>query len=521
MRKSLKNSINSLLCVMILAMLLTGCGNGANDASSNQQEDKLTYWCELHPQAAATVSNLGDTPFSKELQKQTGVKIEYLHPPQGSVVEKFNIMIATDDLPDVIEYPWASYLGGPGKAIKDKKIIDLKTQFAQKAPELAKYFDEHPEVAKLNKTDDGEIFGFPFIRGDESLQVWAGIIMRQDWLDDLKLSMPETIDEWESVLTAFKDKKSAVAPLTLLSSSFAMGAFTGAYDTTEAFYIDKGKVKYGALEPGFKDFIIKMNDWYKKGLLDNDIASGNGKSIDSNMINGRSGASFGGMGGSFGTWMKAGTAINPKYNLGGAPFPVLKKGDKSKISAMGKVSGDLFGAITTKCKNVDAAFKVLNYGYTDKGYMLFNFGIEGESYNMVDGYPKYTDYISNNKEGLAMASTLARYTKSYGSGMLIQDKRYMEQYGALPQQQKAWKTWGDTDMANHIMPNVYSDAEESSEMIKKMTSITSYENEMVLKFIMGIEPMYKYDNFISELKARGIDSVLESKQRGYDRYLKR
>ena len=53
------------------------------------------------------------------------------------------------------------------------------------------------------------------------------------------------------------------------------------------------------------------------------------------------------------------------------------------------------------------AAKVLDYGYSEKGRMLYNFGIEGESYEMVDAYPKYTEKIINNPDGLSMTEALA------------------------------------------------------------------------------------------------------------------
>ena len=63
-------------------------------------------------------------------------------------------------------------------------------------------------------------------------------------------------------------------------------------------------------------------------------------------------------------------------------------------------------SITTACKNPEAAVKFLNYGYTKEGYMLYNYGIEGETYNLTGEtltyngieYPlvEYTDKMQNN-----------------------------------------------------------------------------------------------------------------------------
>ena len=54
--------------------------------------------------------------------------------------------------------------------------------------------------------DEGDIYCFPFIRGDNSLMVFQGPIVRKDWLDKLGIPMPETIDDWYAMLQAFRDK---------------------------------------------------------------------------------------------------------------------------------------------------------------------------------------------------------------------------------------------------------------------------------------------------------------------------
>ena len=44
--------------------------------------------------------------------------------------------------------------------------------------------------------------------------VQSGPIIRADWLEELGLEVPQTIDDWTNVLTAFKEQKGAQAPLT-------------------------------------------------------------------------------------------------------------------------------------------------------------------------------------------------------------------------------------------------------------------------------------------------------------------
>ena len=499
----------------IIAVSAYGCGT-KKQTGSNQAE--LTCWMPLSSVAASSVSNYAETPFAKKLEEAIGVKINYQHPPQGQETEKFNILMAMNQLPDVIIADWPDYPGGPGKAISENKIIDLTDDIKTKAPDFYKVVSENEEWARLMKTADGKIYSFPFIRGDKSLLISQGLVLRKDWLDELGLPIPETIDDWEKTLTAFKEKKGAT-PLSVAAWHFNSGIFCGAYGVNKNFYIEDGKVKYGQLEHGFKDFLIKMNDWYNKGLLDKDIASYDNKMIDSKILSGKLGATVGSIGSGIGKWMSM--AESDTYNLAAAPIPVLNKGDEIKFGF-----GDLpvvkrGGAISTSCKNVDAAYKMLNYGYSDEGHMLYNFGIEGESYEMKDGYPTYTETITNNSEGLSMTVALARYAQSPSMGTFVQDKRYMEQYAALPQQQDALKLWGSADTTGRLMPYLYYDESKLSDTVKKETAIGTYSDEMFLKFIIGIEPISKYDDFVAELKNRGIDDVLATKQEAYEKYKNR
>ena len=75
----------------------------------------------------------------QEMEKATGTKVEFLHPTSGSTgSEAFQILLASGDYPDMIEYSWASYAGGPQQAIDDGIIISLNDYLEDYAPN---YYD--------------------------------------------------------------------------------------------------------------------------------------------------------------------------------------------------------------------------------------------------------------------------------------------------------------------------------------------------------------------------------------------
>ena len=82
--------------------------------------------------------------------------------------------------------------------------------------------------------------------------------------------MPETIDDWTEVLTAFKEQKGATAPLTGVGLP---QSFVGAFDVGYNWYIEGGQVQYGPLQSGYKEYLQTLNQWYESGLMDRDMAS--------------------------------------------------------------------------------------------------------------------------------------------------------------------------------------------------------------------------------------------------------
>ena len=124
-----KSKTKILRCVsgaaagIMLISSLAGCGK--NKQTGKEGGGEISCWMPLTSNMALYTSNYGETELAKELEKRTGVKVNYIHPPQGQESEKFSILVASTDLPDIIEYNWVTYPGGPAKAIKEGVITDI------------------------------------------------------------------------------------------------------------------------------------------------------------------------------------------------------------------------------------------------------------------------------------------------------------------------------------------------------------------------------------------------------------
>lgn len=516
--------------------------DGEKEKDENQEEDKeedkgevggkitdepvkLTYWSGLSGHVSANYDGFGDTPIAKRLEELTGVEIEYIHP--SNATEEFNLMVSTNEFPDIIERNFFGYSGGPGQAVEDGILIDLTDLIDEYAPNFKKLLESDPLIDKMSKTDDGQYCIFPFIRGHEINMTFYGPIMRKDWLDDLNLEVPTTIDEWYEVLQKFKVEKNCPAPflandITLMACGFDV--IDGFHGNSEAFYLEDGEIKYGPMEPGYKEYLATMAKWYAEGLIHPDYDSLNTETRDAISMSDETGAFFRQAGSGIKKFSTEMAEIDPNYELIGVPYPSKEKGGAAFNGQKDfPVLHPCFG-VTTACEEVEIAVQWLDFGYGGsgsgiggEGYMLYNFGIEGESYEIVDGYPKYTEFITKNPDGLAMNYAMGGYMRSHYSGPMVQSKEYHEQYQDLPQQMEAIENWLKADNS-HRVPPVTLTADENNRYGDIMGEISSYVSSMRTKFIKGEEPIEKYDEFVENIKKAGIDEALEIKTAAYKRF---
>lgn len=526
-----------LLSCLLVGSLAAGCSNQGTTSTSTSESaatakstEKISYkyWSPLNPNAASVVKTLGEVEMYKELEKRTGIHADFSHPPQGSEKEQFNLLIASRDLPDLVEYDWLTYPGGPEKAINDKVIIKLNDLIDKSAPNLKKYLNDHPEVTKQVKTDNGTMYVIPSL-GIGQKNTFSGPLIRKDWLDELGLAVPETLDEWTNVLRVFKSKKGVAAPYTTYidkADPNKLNDFiSGAFGIGRDFYLSNGKVKYGPMEPAYKDYLNFLRGWYKEGLIDPDFGANDKKTLDAKMTSGKSGTVFGFAGSSIGVYMKAGVEKDPKYNLVGVQYPVLKKGDEPQFVNRDfnyRSKGSV--AITAANKHPEEAVKWLDFLFSEEGHMLETFGIEGSTYKMENGYPKYTDLIMKNPDKLAVSLAMTKYTRAnYPSPGLINDDRYLEQFYELQQQKDAVQVWGkfEKNVDKVKMPLVSATQEESEQLAKIMAEVRTFSDEMYTKFIMGSEPIDNFDQYVNQLKKMNIEKAIQLQQASVERYNKR
>lgn len=531
-----KRRLSLLLAATMLASTVVGCSGGtasstapaasstapaassaAPAASStapaaNEKPAELTVFSELNGKSANTVTSYEDTASMQEVEKLLNIDITWQHPPIGQQNEQFNLMVASQDLPDVIWWSWNSYPGGPEKAVLDGVIAPFN-DYMDKAPNLQALFDEFPEVYKQTVTDEGTLYMFPFYREacmkpeDVIWNCWFGPAYRQDLADSLKLEKPETLDDWYNTLVAFRDAGyipytgSGVSALYNLAVPFGVMA---------DFYMEGSAVSHGLLQPEFKNFVETMAKWYAEGLIDPDILANDGNAFKAKVTEGKAASYIGSQGGNYVTFSKVLETTVPEAMLVALPWPVGPEGVAyNGQSAVNHVNAGAGLAITPKCRDIDAAMRFCDFGYSDEGAMLLNYGIEGLTYNMENGKAVWTPDIRAEMDEKGVDFVISGYAfggvSSWSTMQLLELGNATRTYRG---QMESCEIWGASDKSL-CMPPVSPSVDEASQVADIMNRVNTYRDETLGKMIMGQIPLSEYDSFIAEVKKMGLEDAVK------------
>lgn len=552
MRKSFKKVFALMSIIAMMTTSIAGCGkanentnvkgedgnttvnSGQNESSPNNEDgtvtypvkstEKLTFGMVTSNAWNDRFESFTDLPLGKALQVQTGIEIEMIHVENNTAM---SLLLASGNLPDILLFNFQMhYTGGEAKAIDDGVIYPLSEEFlAENAPDYLKVLQSNEAYMKGSTTPNKDIYGFTFIVGDEVLKTGYGLTVRDDWCKELGIELPETPEEFHNMLVAFRDQKGVKSPLSISSGNMSelldRGIITSPFGlVTRDIYVDNKQVEIGFAKNEYKDVLEYLNKLYEEGLLDANFSTLDSATVTSNILSGQSGVASGALNGGLGTWLQTNKDVE-NYSLAGIHNLVSNRGDKALY---GHYNTDVVGGtavITSSCKNKELAARFLNYGYTEAGHTLYNFGVEGESFDMVDNYPTYSDYIMNNPEGLSKQKAMSEYLLAFNNGPFVQDKRYLEQYADLPEQKEAMEIWMDNDAAVYKLPRISIDADTISEYSTLLSDLQTYRDEMTIKFIRGTESLDNFDKYLQTLESMGVSRIKEIVQDAVDEYYAR
>src|SRR5690606_19722518 len=216
------------------------------------------------------------TQYIKDgMLRDHNIEVTFVPVPRWTETEVINNYLAANQAPDVsltYSYPTIQTYANMGG------VLDL-------APLLEEYKDLLPDMWEY--LTDTNIY---WDQDPNTGTLWAleaklnilnriNTFVREDWLKQLNLEAPTTLQEFEDMLVAFKDNASTLLgadadKMIPFSTSFDVGwradHLTGAFvpnDITDKDVFINGFDDRRFLFPNYKEGIRVLNKWYNEGLI--------------------------------------------------------------------------------------------------------------------------------------------------------------------------------------------------------------------------------------------------------------
>jgi|LSQX01.1.fsa_nt_gb putative aldouronate transport system substrate-binding protein len=547
MKRSIK--ILCLLTAIILVIaLFSGCSKDEKvtpsapvaskepvqtpDSSSDDEQDEgdgtfklpiveepltLSMWFPLSGIQTTVISDYGEVTANKMLAERTGITIDYIHPASGQELTSYNLLITSGDYPDMIYHGSVTYNGGWDKAVEDGIYLKLNDYIEQYAPNYQAIRDISDEHRKMSITDSGTMYGFHEMMTERE-PTWTGLGIRKDWLDDLNLEMPSTIDDWTKVLTAFKDEKGAEAPLMIpTNGKFLSSEFCSAWGIGTDFYQVNGEVRFGPVMDEYKEYLNLMRGWYSDRLLDKDFTTRTdmtGTGAPSNMTGtGKTGAFPAVWGACHDVSVQNNTTDDPNYWLEPIVAPTLQEGEKVQFRSMSYQVRAATSIFATTEHPVEC-IKWLDYRYTQEATDLMWWADETVHYIDENGDRRFTDMMLNDPNGLNFYQTTSLHL---GKGCIgIHDWHVMRT--VYPQELLDVCLVWDSQGYDYVLPPITLTADEGERVVNNLNDINTLVEEYTVKCITGADTLDRFDEFVAKIYEMGIEDILEVYQVALNRY---
>lgn len=491
-----------------------------------------------------------DNAQTKEMEELTNIKLEWqVAASSDNVKDKISTMFASKNMTDIIlagvggssRYDKASeaMFGAQGLVLPLNEYIDTVSVGYKEA------FAQLEGMREYITTPDGNIYSLPNVDGSLHVQYNMKLWLNKQWLDNLKLEVPTTTEEFYQVMKAFKEQDANgngdpndEIPLSTVTSGsgtqldgFLMAPFQLTPENNK-LYVDNGAVTYAPVQDGYKEGLKYLNKMYEEGLINPESFTQD----KNNQINVNEAGDVAVIG--------AFLAQRPGYanDLTTIPnserweqyiaLPPLEGPAGQRIAAWNPYvmyqTGMTF--ISSQCENPEAAFRFIDYIATEEGSMRSALGIKGVHWNDavegeigLDGKPAVytrTGADSTNMNwgqlmGLvrlpSMINGEATAQDPYAADVKPLSGRILVMYNASLEHEKVRQP------LESVMPDLYMTEENAAEMSLLNTTINDAQKEMLVQFITGVKDIdAEWDTYKSTLENVGLSRYLELLQVAYD-----
>ncbi|MGZ9583270.1 ABC transporter substrate-binding protein [Paenibacillus marinisediminis] len=488
------------------------------------------------------VENFETNEFTKWYEEKTNVKVEWTIVPEQSAQEKLNLMLASNDYPDVIMgfgvTPAQQMIYG-----KQGVFLPLNEYIDKYSVNLVKAFEENKVIKPSITAPDGNIYALPEINDCYHCSMAQKMWIYKPWLDKLNLQVPTTTEELYTVLKAFKEKdpngngKPDEVPLSgaprgkgWLSSidGFIMNAFVYNSVFNESryhMYIENNKVQVSYNKPEWQEGLKYLNKLYSEGLIDPQVFTQDGDQLlklGENAEVPLLGVALGGHQGMFtqiagesGRWLDYVTVPALK-----GPNGVQYAGYTPFGYSVGKF------LITKNAKDPELAFRWADGFYDEETSLRTTIGRPDQEWRAakegeigINGKPaKWARLMEYGQiQNIHWEQTGPTYRSNdlrLGEVAPNDGKPNLEVilYNETKKNYEPYRP--DASMA---MPQLFFTDEESSELSDLSKTINDYVDEMMARFVIGDADIEKdWDSYLQTLDSMNLPRFLEIYQQALD-----
>lgn len=460
-----------------------------------------------------------DVAIFRLLAEKTNISFAFELSTVDTASEKFQLLYAASDLPDVITDAMSYYTGSIDDAAFEDAFLYEYSGDLVNMPNYSAVLNEYVEAKKtLTSSDTGAMVSFPEMYQD--IGDIDGYMIRKDFLEGTGMDIPTTYDEFHDLLLAVYNNTGAGLALSASGGDSRLGAGfginTGLDDSDIAgWYLDEeGNVMLGILQPEFYDYLEMVTEWYNEGIIYADFMS-----LDN-----------GDLSGIFSGQISINTKVpeivevaNQVIGVEMVAMAMPRMNADDELHICGGATSCLMDAtcwsINANVDDVQPLLTLIDYMYSDEGFYLMNYGEEGVSYNMVDGEPVFTDLVVNNPDGYDYAHAAYFYATSNRTRLpfLSDYARCFAQY--TDAQWDALNIYkDDCDHANDYPIGAIMNTEQKAAYNAVASDINTYIAENVLQFILGQKDLSQWDAFVETLYDMGIETAIAVKQEVYEDY---
>ncbi|OXM88342.1 extracellular solute-binding protein [Paenibacillus rigui] len=506
--------VSSLAC-----MAVAGCSSPGKPEESGKAQGQgaqtpvkvsLSMSDALNKYALAS-PDINKDKWVKKLGEMTGVELDIKLVPHADFKPKTALMFASNDIPDVVNTIQGMFPEGPdmGGAIKGGLFMPLDDLLKEYGPDLLKAI---PKEAWDEVRYNGKIYAIPEYLSSPSRRA---TFIRKDLLDKTGLPVPKTVDDLLNVLRAMK-KNGVEQPFAFRQNFVYSDSIFGAYDVLPYSTMfekqgDQIVPKFFKVEAMQKALQV-YKTMYDEGLMAKDFASVDGNKWTNNINAGKSGV-WNHNANLLTTWINNTKPANPNSEVILIPSPV---GDDGKGGMMKYSSTGGLSYINSKVSKEKAAaiVKMYNFMVTDAGDKLFNFGIEGDTYEMKDGKVVYKQ--PTTPEGT--------YEEQFRSVMLrmVKDTALNRTLLSLSDDGKKLIQQFDTIVVKEgrdgisFTPELTASAKYTDAGLK-FSDMPPVILDHMLKMVYGKEPISDWPKVLEEWKAKGGNDIIKEATERYNK----